>query len=240
MKRLVNKTVALLALITVEVLVVWGLMLGCFALFLYLIKQVFYDKATDFDQAAFAQAKSIASPDLTSAMQFVTFFATHYFLIPAALLLSVYFIFIRKHRWYSIKVPVVAGGSTALNVSLKNFFARVRPQEALQYELHGYSFPSGHAMIGLAFYGLLIYLVWRHVENRTLRWLSVIALFCWALAIAYSRVYLHVHFATDVVAGLAAGAFWVIASIYLLRKIEAYTNRNIEPVEEEEPTQEIK
>jgi membrane-associated phospholipid phosphatase len=232
MKRLVNKTLALFALITVEVLIVWGLMMACFGVFLFLIKHVFYDNATNFDRAAFAQAESIASPLVTQFMKFVTLFATHYFLIPAALLLSFYFIFIKRHRWYSIKVPVVAGGSTALNVSLKNFFARVRPEEALQYELHGYSFPSGHAMIGLSFYGLLIYLVWRHVESQTVRWLMVAALFGWALLIGYSRIYLHVHYATDVVAGLAAGAFWVVASIYLLRQIENYTNRNVQPVEE--------
>ncbi|WP_161888295.1 phosphatase PAP2 family protein [Pontibacter russatus] len=65
----------------------------------------------------------------------------------------------------------------------------------------GFSFPSGHTMIGGVFHGLLIYIIWTTVENRTWRWVLSGFLTLVVLLVGLSRIYLKVHYATDVAAG---------------------------------------
>ncbi|MEO5781764.1 MAG: hypothetical protein ABIQ07_00745, partial [Ginsengibacter sp.] len=81
----------------------------------------------------------------TDVMQVFTFLGTHTFLIPANLALIAWFLFIKKHRWYSINVPVVAISSLLLMFILKMIFHRDRPLTPLLQAAQGYSFPSGHA-----------------------------------------------------------------------------------------------
>lgn len=94
-------------------------------------------------------------------MQAFSFLGAHTFLIPANLTLIAWFLFIKKHRWYSIKVPVIAFSSLLLMFCLKFIFQRNRPLTPLLAEAKGYSFPSGHALMSLTFYGLIIFLVWQ-------------------------------------------------------------------------------
>ena len=128
---------------------------------------------------------------------------------------------------------MVALGSISLNLVLKFFFDRQRPDMPL-VDASGLSFPSGHSMIAASFYSLIIYLTWRHVDHKPLRYFLVSLLVIFILLIGFSRIYLRVHYATDVVAGFAAGILWVIIGIWLLRRIEKYTRKEIVPVVEEE------
>ncbi|WP_147374720.1 phosphatase PAP2 family protein, partial [Hymenobacter rubripertinctus] len=96
-------------------------------------------------------------------------------------------------------------GSSLLNQVLKTYFHRLRPQSAL-FQQAGLSFPSGHAMIGLALYGCLAWILWRHRHHPA--WAALLLLF--ALLIGLTRVYLHVHYATDVLAGFAGALLWLI------------------------------
>jgi len=89
-------------------------------------------------------------------------------------------------------------------------------------------------MISASFYGLLIYLVWRHVAHPVWRWVLVVFLTIFIILIGFSRVYLHVHYASDVLAGFAAGFLWVIIAIYLLKKLEKYSRRHLNSVVEAE------
>ncbi|WP_439880010.1 phosphatase PAP2 family protein [Pontibacter sp. MBLB2868] len=232
-RRFYKKIVAESALFTVELLIVWGLFLVCIIAFLIIGGEVLEGDPIAFDQAAFGFAKDISNPALSQFIRFITFFASRQFLTPAALLLVAYFLFIRKHRWYSLKVPVVALGSITLNVVLKFFFDRPRPITPL-VEASGLSFPSGHSMVAASFYGLLIYLVWHNVSNKTLRNTLIALLAVFVLLIGFSRIYLRVHYATDVVAGFAAGFLWVVIGIWSLRRIEKVTKKEIDPVVEEE------
>ena len=77
-------------------------------------------------------------------------------------------------------------------------------------------------MIGGAFYGILVYLLWVNVRNVRLRIFLCFLLVVWELVIAYSRVYLNVHYATDVIAGLSAGVFWCMFTVILVRQLEQY------------------
>lgn len=225
---------ATLTLFTVELLLIWGIFLVSIIAFLYISQAVIGGSPLELDESAFDVARDIQHPALNTFIKGITFFASRHFLTPAALLLVAYFVFIRKHRWYSLKVPVVALGSITLNVVLKYFFDRPRPILPV-VEASGLSFPSGHSMVAASFYGLLIYLVWHNVQQRAWRNFLVGFLVVFVLLIGFSRIYLRVHYATDVVAGFAAGFFWVIMSISILRRMERFSRKEIDPVVEEEP-----
>lgn len=232
-KKVFKKIVAASTLFTIELLIIWGLFLICIIAFLYVSSMVLEGGKIAFDEAAFGFAKDISTPTLNRFINFITFFASRQFLTPAALILIAYFLFIRKHRWYSLKVPVVALGSISLNLVLKFFFDRPRPLSPL-VEASGLSFPSGHSMVAASFYGLLIYLVWHNVQDKIMRNMLIGFLTVFVLLIGFSRIYLRVHYATDVVAGFAAGFLWVVIGIWSLRRIERITKKEIDPVVEEE------
>ncbi|AYA37058.1 phosphatase PAP2 family protein [Hymenobacter oligotrophus] len=195
-------------------------------LFLLLGRQVLGDGQLDFDEGAFAWSHRLLGEDNRSWVEFFTFLASRNFIIVAALALIGYFLVVRQHRWYSLKVPVVALGSITLNLLLKTFYNRPRPVLPLT-SASGLSFPSGHAMISASFYGLLIYVTWRHVRSRTWRWLLMAGLAVLILLIGLTRVYLRVHYASDVLAGFAAGGLWLLIAIPLLNRLEHTIKRRV-------------
>ncbi|GHA77110.1 phosphatase PAP2 family protein [Pontibacter akesuensis] len=233
-RNIYKRVAAGAALFTFELLFVWLLFLVCIVTFLYIGAELLQGDTLGFDEAAFDFAASLGSPAMDSFIKFITFFASQQFLIPAGLILIAYFLFVRKHRWYSLKVPVVALGSISLNLILKYFFDRERPMEPL-VKASGLSFPSGHSMMAASFYGLIIYLVWQNVESKALKYTLTVLLLTFAFLIGFSRIYLRVHYATDVVAGFAAGFLWVIIGIGALRRIERYSKKEITPVLEDDP-----
>ncbi len=231
-----KKVLAALALFTVELLLIWVLFIASIIVFLYLSSEIRAGDEVGMDEAAFQFAADISSPGLSRFIEFITFFASRQFLTPAALLLVAYFLFVRKLKWYSLKVPVVALGSISLNMLMKFFFDRDRPAAPL-VEASGLSFPSGHSMVAASFYGLIIYLVWKHVKQPGLRYLLVALLVVFILLIGFSRIYLRVHYATDVTAGFAAGFLWVVIGLWSLRKLERVSKKELNQVVLEEPTE---
>jgi undecaprenyl-diphosphatase len=232
MTKLFRKSIATLALFTVELVFIWAIFLTCIMVFFFLSREILEGQNLHFDDRAFAWADSWGSIAFTKFMVVVTFFASRHFITAVSLVLIFYFLFVRRHRWYSLKVPVIAVGSITLNLILKFFFNRPRPLVPHLVESSGLSFPSGHAMISASFYGLLFYLVWMHVKQPVLRIFLLVMLVFIIMLIGFSRVYLHVHYATDVIAGFAAGLLWVIIAIFSLRKLERYSRRKLKPMVE--------
>jgi undecaprenyl-diphosphatase len=114
-----------------------------------------------------------------------------------------------RYRWMLYLVFTACGGAL-LDVELKRFFARSRPDVAeMLRQAHGYSFPSGHAMGSTVVFCALSYLAFRAAKRW--RWKAAALALAWTLiaAVALSRVYLGVHWISDVAAGIAAGALWV-------------------------------
>jgi undecaprenyl-diphosphatase len=156
----------------------------------------------------------------TNFMLIVTFFASQNFLLPANILLALYFLAVKKDKWAGIKVIVVSLGSFLLMSSLKNYFHRGRPVHPVHEAALGYSFPSGHAMSAMTFYGLIICLFVTKVENLKARWAVGVFLSLLILAIGFSRIYLRVHYASDVLGGFAIGYLWLVISLWTLNKLE--------------------
>ena len=111
-------------------------------------------------------------------------------------------------------------------------FHRDRPLTPLLEAAQGYSFPSGHATMSITFYGLIIFLVWQNEKSVLLKWLLTILLALLIISIGISRVYLRVHYASDVLAGFCVGLMWLLLSLWLLKRIEGYSRRKVDPVVE--------
>ena len=222
-KKRIGSIIALLSFELVTVLLLFFLSIIGFA---YLVNRVIRLKETGFDTAVFSFIRPFISEAMTSFMVFITFLGTHKFLIPANLLLIAYFLFIKRHRWYSIKVPVVAIGSVSIMLGLKTLFSRVRPTDPLLAEVKGFSFPSGHAMSAMTFYGLLLYLVYRYIKHPVLKWGLIVLLSILIILIGLSRVYLRVHYPSDVIAGFSMGVIWLVIALWSTRRIEKMVKKD--------------
>ena len=225
MKHVIQKFISLLALLSVEVVILWAVFIGCLLLFLFMANTVFIEKDTALDMALFQFAATHTNEQTTRIMKLVSFFASVEYLLIVPPIIVLFFSFYKDLRWYGLKVLVISFSSSMLNQLLKRVFERPRPDIAMLQQT-GLSFPSGHAMIGGAFYGLLIYIVWKTVPGKVWRYTLVVLLTALILLIGYSRIYLRVHYATDVLAGYSLGIIWLIVSVHLLRRLEkAYTAR---------------
>ncbi|AKQ47432.1 hypothetical protein TH63_02055 [Rufibacter radiotolerans] len=236
MKRLREHTekgiAAFLAVLSLEIVIAWLVFIGSVFLFFWMTHTVFVEQERDLDRAAFALAGEITTPQTTSVMYFITFFGSKNFLIGGSIALALLFVFFERWRFYSVKIIAISATTTLFNQSMKFFFDRPRPETAF-LEQGGNSFPSGHAMIGGAFWGLIIYLIWTNVRQKGARWFLVSLVGFWILLIGFSRVYLNVHYASDVLAGWGAGLFWLMIAISLLKRLQTRLGRKVERQMEE-------
>lgn len=221
-----------MALLSAEVVVVSALLTGAVVLFVYMVRRVFILQNNSFDERVFQALDPYVNESTNKLMLAVTFLGKHEFLIPANIALIFWFLLVRKHRWYSIKVPAVALSSLGLMFLLKNVFNRERPGIPLLEEARGLSFPSGHALMSVTFYGLLIYAVYHLWKNDTAKWSMISFLVLLILLIGFSRIYLRVHYTSDVLAGFAVGFLWLVLSLKLLGYMEQYSRRKLQPVVE--------
>lgn len=95
---------------------------------------------------------------------------------------------------------------------------RSRPTEFRIVEETGYSFPSGHSMVSMAFYGYLIYLIYKYVENKYVKWSSIVLLSILICSIGISRIYLGVHYTSDVLGGFLISISYLIIYISATNK----------------------
>ena len=207
-----------ISIFTIEFLFVLLLLLALFV-FIYAARMVFVVKGTTFDENIFKALASYTTPGTTKIMNFITFLGKHTLLIPLNFLLIIFFIY-KKQKWFAIRIASLALSSVVLSFSLKAYFRRDRPLLPTLGDAAGYSFPSGHALIGVVFYGLFIYIIWHEVKQKWLRIFLTLFLILLILLISFSRIYLRVHYPSDVIAGLAVGFIWLVLSLQIIHGIE--------------------
>ena len=101
---------------------------------------------------------------------------------------------------------------------LKHILKRPRPTGYRLIEVSGYSFPSGHSMVSMAYYGFLIYLIYKYVKNKYIKWISICILSIFICLIGISRIYLGVHYTSDVLAGFLISITYLIMYIEIVNK----------------------
>ncbi|WP_207420424.1 phosphatase PAP2 family protein [Desertivirga brevis] len=232
MKKVYRRILAAVMLFTAEALLA-ALIFVCLVLtFLAIAYYVLSNNKNDFDTAAFQFLDTYISDSTTRIMLFFTTLGNYQSLVIANVLLTLYFLLIRRHKWYSIKIASIALSSVTVMSLLKLWFNRSRPLTPLLEPARGLSFPSGHAMSSVTFFGLIIYYIYRNVKNTALKIVLISILILIILTIGLSRVYLRVHYASDVIAGFFAGTIWLMISISILRKIELFSKKELNKVVE--------
>ncbi len=193
----------------------FALLLLAVAVFALAVNIVFIHKNSSLDEAAFAFASKLVSPGFTQFMVIISFLGKHTFLIPANLLLLAYCVF-KKDSYTTTRIAALSLSSLAIKLVVKGLFHRPRPEIPLLHQVPGFSFPSGHALFGITFYGLLIVLAYRKMKNKAGKIAVISVLAVLIVLICFSRIYLRVHYISDVMAGVALGFIWLTVSLWYL------------------------
>ena len=185
---------------------------------LLLAAAVSYGGLQETDQQLLDFISTCISPGLTRVMEALTFLGNHQFLIPANLLL-ITLLLIRKEKGMALTVLIVALSSLFLKLGLKELFRRPRPDNPLVEGITNYSFPSGHALMSVAFYGLLIWMGGRYIREPRTRFFFTLLMLLLIGLIGFSRLYLRVHYPSDVIAGYCLGTAWLWLCLLLTRRL---------------------
>lgn len=199
----------------------WIILFICVISFIFLVEDVMDSDIMVFDTKWYEFISlHLISDVITPVAKFITNFGSAYWLIG----FSIFLLFVIKNRKIGISILLNLGISTITNYTLKQILQRPRPTEFRIIDESGYSLPSGHSMVSMAFYGYLIYLVYKNIKNKYIRISLITFLSILIVSIGISRIYLGVHYTSDVIAG------FLVAIAYLI----IYTNTIKNIIEEKE------
>jgi undecaprenyl-diphosphatase len=183
----------------------------CLFLFSWIADEMLRQETLRFDMRVRDAVHQLASPGATAFMKAVTHMGSGIVLDCVGAVLLWILVSQKKHR-AALLLVVTAVGAIVLDGVLKLAFHRLRPQPFFGFPLpRSYSFPSGHALVSFSFYGMLAWIITRHCQERWKRvlvWTFAVALIA---LIGISRIYLGVHYPSDVIAGYLAAGVWVSA-----------------------------
>lgn len=194
-----------------------GILLFCFTMIAVFVAT---DKIHVFDNYIYSGISKLINPTMTKIVKVVTDLADPIFIVVFALIFS-YIVGIKKKDrktalLFCLNLVMVA----LLNFGLKNLFARTRPELINIIKESGYSFPSGHSSISMGVYGYLIYLINTRLNNKKIKVTSSILLGMLIMLIGTTRIYLGVHFASDVIAAFLFTLSYLIIFTHITDKRE--------------------
>lgn len=188
-----------------------------FSLIAYFVEA---EKLISFDTRVIAFVQSFESKFLTAIMKFLSFIGSTVAVIFITIGSAFFLYRILHHRRELILLAITMIGSTLLNMLLKSIFQRARPEINQIVLEEGFSFPSGHSMAAFSLYGVLTFLLWRHIKTRMGRGLLLTVNSLMILLIGLSRIYLGVHYPSDVIGAYAASGFWLFTVIWYFQWLQ--------------------
>ena len=205
----------------------WIILFICLLMFIAILEDVFEKEIMKLDILGYGLISNIISDNITPIAILITNFGGAITLIG----LTIIFLLIMKNKKMSFSILLNLVIVTFLNIFLKNIIQRPRPDDFRLINETGYSFPSGHSMISMAYYGYLIYLIFKFVKNKKLKNFLITFLCILILTIGLSRIYLGVHYTSDVIAGFVLSVSYLIiyTSIikkYIIEREEENDNKN--------------
>ena len=193
----------------------WIILFICLTIFLGLAEDVFNKELTNGDIMGYKFVSTYLMSDFaTPIAKFITNLGGAIFLIGLTALL----IILIKNKKIGLSILANLVIVTGLNQLLKRILQRPRPTEFRIVEETGYSFPSGHSMVSMAFYGYLIYLIYKYVKNKYIKWSLICLLSFLVILIGTSRIYLGVHYTSDVLGGFLISISYLVIYISAVNK----------------------
>lgn len=183
-------------------------------IFATIVVMLLTNNVTSLDNSIYNIIISSKSDVMTMFMTIITMMCNTEFIIVATLLL----VLLIKNKKIGGMIASNVVLCSVINTIIKHIFLRPRPVGIKLIEQGGYSFPSGHSMMAVAFYGLLIYIIWNTKWRNVWKIFTTTLLVILILLIGISRIYVGVHFASDVIAGLSISLSYLIIFIELLYK----------------------
>lgn len=190
-----------------------GILLLLFFMISYLVHT---DSILYFDNFIYNLISPFICNKLTTVFKFVTNFADKITIITLCILSLV----LIKNKWVFVIISIDAVNSTIINRVLKMIFIRPRPEVLRLVKEGGYSFPSGHTMAVTSFYGFLIYLTYKSNIDNKYKIPIYILLSLIIILVGLSRIYLGVHYASDVLAGYIVSIIHLTIYITILEKLK--------------------
>ena len=205
----------------------WIILFMCLLMFFAILEDVFEKEIIKLDILGYGLISTLISNNITPVAIVITNLGGAITLIG----LTIIFLLVIKNKKISLSILLNLGISAFLNILLKNIIQRPRPDEFRLISETGYSFPSGHSMVSMAYYGYLIYLIFKFVKNKKLKTFLITILCILILSIGISRIYLGVHYTSDVIAGFVLSISYLIiyTSIikkYIIEREEENDNKN--------------
>ena len=201
----------------------WMLLFICLIGFLALAEDVFHQEIMNGDIVGYDIVSKLFKFNVSTPIaKFITNFGGAIFVISLTTILF----FVIKDKKIGISIIANLGIVTILNQIIKFIMQRPRPTEFRIIEETGYSFPSGHSMVSLAFYGYLVYLIYKYINNKHLKRTLIIILSVLICVIGVSRIYLGVHYTSDVLGGFLISFAYLIIYIELVNKFVLEKNKD--------------
>ena len=201
----------------------WMLLFICLIGFFALAEDVFHQEIMNGDIVGYDIVSKLFKFNVSTPIaKFMTNFGGAIFVISLTTILF----FVIKDKKIGISIIANLGIVTILNQIIKFIMQRPRPTEFRIIEETGYSFPSGHSMVSLAFYGYLIYLIYKYINNKHLKRTLIIILSVLICIIGVSRIYLGVHYTSDVLGGFLISFAYLIIYIELVNKFVLEKNKD--------------
>jgi len=167
------------------------------------------------DTAVISFVQSFEMPSITTISKGLAAIGSTKGVVALFVLVSLFLYFVLKHRGELLLFASVLAGTAIVNQVLKRIFVRERPQIHPIIAETGYSFPSGHAMTALALYGCLAYIIWRHLHTKTGRVLWIAFSIIMIVSIGLSRIYLGVHYPSDVIGSYMASFCLLLLAVWI-------------------------
>lgn len=165
------------------------------------------------DNIVYSFISNYVSDDLTIFMKNFTYIAS----APVVIIITILTLIFFKNKKYGLFMSIDLILITLFQFLLKYTFTRNRPLDINLIEETGYSFPSGHSLTAMAFYGFIIYLVLNSNLNRKIKYVLTILLSIIIILVGLSRIYLGVHFFTDVIGGFSFSILFLIIYITIIQ-----------------------
>lgn len=189
-------------------------------IFSELAEEMLENEINAIDEAVIQRINLFENATLDQIMIFVTELGSVWFLSLCTLAAIIALWVKAKDKLGILFLLVAIGGGGALTKLLKHLYGRGRPSINPEIDAIGYSFPSGHSMGSLIFYGFIAYLIVRSSRKPFTKWMTILVAGFLVVWIGFTRIYLGAHYPSDVLAGHLAGAIWLMITILALEWIK--------------------